>query len=170
MSVTADFTFEADGLEVQFTDATTGDEVIGREWRFGDAKTSEEQNPTHVYDWPGAYTVSLVSSPRFGLSGVAEHAVAVARVAPPARTQEESDALRLAAVSAEAASAAFERNPVDAVSKYTRRAVSAGLRASAEDEQLWALVALDLVAAASPALRPGLELSAIARKDGLVAS
>ena len=30
-------------------------------WDFGDGRTSEEENPTHIYDIPGQYEVSLVA-------------------------------------------------------------------------------------------------------------
>ncbi len=46
-------------LEVSFTDSSTG-EITEWSWDFGDASpTDNEQNPTHTYDVPGIYTVSL---------------------------------------------------------------------------------------------------------------
>jgi len=46
-------------LEVSFTDLSTG-ELAEWSWNFGDASpTNNEQNPTHTYDSPGIYTVSL---------------------------------------------------------------------------------------------------------------
>ncbi len=56
--------FEADHvtgeqpLHVQFSDTTQGQVEVWL-WDFGDGTTSEEQNPQHVYEAPGAYTVSL---------------------------------------------------------------------------------------------------------------
>lgn len=54
----ADVTSGARPLEVNFTDLSTGDIVIWS-WNFGDGNTSDEQSPTHVYEVPGLYTVSL---------------------------------------------------------------------------------------------------------------
>jgi PKD repeat protein len=48
-------------LTVQFTDFSTG-EINSWSWSFGDNGTSEEQNPTHVYERPGAFPVSLTVS------------------------------------------------------------------------------------------------------------
>ncbi len=45
-------------LEVSFIDSSTG-EITDWFWSFGDKETSTEQNPVHVYDGPGTYTVSL---------------------------------------------------------------------------------------------------------------
>jgi len=46
-------------LEVSFTDTSTG-EITEWSWYFGDTSpTNNEQNPTHTYDAPGIYTVSL---------------------------------------------------------------------------------------------------------------
>jgi len=48
---------------VSFTDLSTGD-VTGWLWAFGDGGTSTEQNPSHIYNDAGVYTVSLeVSGP-----------------------------------------------------------------------------------------------------------
>lgn len=56
-------TIGATPLEVQFTDETPGDFDIWS-WDFGDSGTSNEQNPTHIYNYPGPFTVSLtVSNP-----------------------------------------------------------------------------------------------------------
>mgnify|MGYP000922292211 CR=1 FL=1 len=45
-------------LTVQFTDTSTGFPTTWS-WDFGDGKTSVEQNPTHVYENTGDYTVTL---------------------------------------------------------------------------------------------------------------
>jgi len=45
-------------LNVRFTDESTGDIDTWR-WDFGDSTTSNEQNPTHIYERAGKYTVSL---------------------------------------------------------------------------------------------------------------
>lgn len=45
-------------LTIYFTDQSTGD-IISWEWDFGDNHTSTEQNPIHIYEVPGTYTVKL---------------------------------------------------------------------------------------------------------------
>ena len=47
-------------LTVTFTDASTSyDGVVSWAWDFGDGETSTDQNPTHIYDEQGSYTVSV---------------------------------------------------------------------------------------------------------------
>lgn len=46
------------GATVQFTELAVNN-IRGWYWDFGDGTTSTEQNPTHVYDKSGVYTVSL---------------------------------------------------------------------------------------------------------------
>jgi len=47
-------------LSVQFTDATTPPgQAASWLWHFGDGQTSREQNPLHVYEQDGVYTVTL---------------------------------------------------------------------------------------------------------------
>lgn len=48
-------------LLVNFTDLSTGSPV-GWIWDFGDQTTSQKQHPSHTYDTPGTYTVSLAVS------------------------------------------------------------------------------------------------------------
>jgi PKD repeat protein len=43
---------------VNFTDQSTG-QITSWSWNFGDGSTSREQNPSHTYNDPGTYTVSL---------------------------------------------------------------------------------------------------------------
>ena len=52
-------------LTVQFTDQSTG-EPTSWSWTFGDGGTSTAQNPSHTYNNPGKYTVSLTASNQFG--------------------------------------------------------------------------------------------------------
>jgi len=55
-------------LFVQFTDCSKG-AVQEWKWDFGDGETAYEQNPSHTYQRPGKYTVTLtVSSPTAGSS------------------------------------------------------------------------------------------------------
>ena len=54
------------GELVTFTDTSTGD-ITERLWDFGDGTMSTEQDPTHTYDAPGVYTISLtVTGPGVG--------------------------------------------------------------------------------------------------------
>ena len=48
-------------LTVDFTDLSDGNNkpIDSWSWSFGDGDTSTEQNPSHVYDTPGSYSVSL---------------------------------------------------------------------------------------------------------------
>jgi PKD repeat protein len=59
---TADFvgspTSGCSPLTVNFTDQSTGD-ITSWSWDFGDGGTSTQQNPSHTYNSPGTYTVSL---------------------------------------------------------------------------------------------------------------
>ena len=63
--VTADFTADITAgeapLPVQFTDLSTAENttITSWIWDFGDESTSTEQNPTHVYETAGVFTVSL---------------------------------------------------------------------------------------------------------------
>jgi PKD repeat protein/uncharacterized protein (DUF2141 family) len=45
-------------LRVAFTDSSRGP-VTGWAWQFGDGETSSIRNPSHVYQMPGVYAVSL---------------------------------------------------------------------------------------------------------------
>lgn len=59
----ADFTASASSgappLEVQFQDASSVPEASAWHWDFGDGASSDEQNPVHRYEFPGAYDVRL---------------------------------------------------------------------------------------------------------------
>jgi PKD repeat protein len=59
---TADFsatpTSGTDPLDVSFTDLSTG-EPTSWAWDFGDGSTSTAQNPSHTYNTPGTYSVTL---------------------------------------------------------------------------------------------------------------
>jgi len=67
---TADFTAEPNSgplpLRVVFTDRTTGTDVSGWSWTFGDSGTSTVQNPVHTYNSQGTYTVSLTATNAYG--------------------------------------------------------------------------------------------------------
>lgn len=48
-------------LEVAFSNDTTGDTTTSQVWDFGDGTGSTDFAPTHTYDTPGSYTVTLTS-------------------------------------------------------------------------------------------------------------
>ncbi|HEX9983266.1 MAG TPA: PKD domain-containing protein [Thermoanaerobaculia bacterium] len=64
-AVNAAFTFEAAGLKVLFTDASSGTPVSWL-WTFGDGGISTEKNPSHTYERAGSYEVSLTVGNAFG--------------------------------------------------------------------------------------------------------
>ncbi|WP_308993792.1 PKD domain-containing protein [Mariniflexile litorale] len=55
-------------LTINFTDTSTanGAPITNWEWDFGDGETSTAQNPTHVYQNSGIYTVALKITDDFG--------------------------------------------------------------------------------------------------------
>lgn len=71
----ADFTYSVISLgtmgeilvrdPVEFIDETLGN-VIAWEWDFGDGTKSNEQNPTHTYERPGIYTITLLTFDELG--------------------------------------------------------------------------------------------------------
>ena len=54
-----DKNFGNNKLTVHFTDTSVGSDIRKWYWDFGDGVTSTEQNPTHLFAYPGTYTVSL---------------------------------------------------------------------------------------------------------------
>jgi PKD repeat protein len=46
-------------LNVQFTDNSVGD-IQSWSWSFGDGQISNDQNPNHIYDYDGTYSVTLI--------------------------------------------------------------------------------------------------------------
>ncbi len=59
-SPVASFTYTATGLDVTFTNTSTGGASYS--WNFGDGETSSEDNPDHSYASPGLYNVTLTVS------------------------------------------------------------------------------------------------------------
>jgi len=76
---TADFTYQADGLTVQFTDASTDSDgtIESWNWDFGDGNSSTSQNPLHSYSESGTYSVSLTVTDNDGDTGSASKNVSV---------------------------------------------------------------------------------------------
>lgn len=56
----ADFSADTLSLTATFTDLSSG-ETTAWEWSFGDGRQSGEQNPSHLYDTEGTYTVCLTA-------------------------------------------------------------------------------------------------------------
>ncbi len=63
----ASFSSSVSGLTVSFTDLSTNS-PSSWSWSFGDAGTSTQQNPTHIYAAAGTYTVCLTSTNSCGAS------------------------------------------------------------------------------------------------------
>lgn len=47
-------------VNVRFTDASIGTNIVSWQWLFGDGGSSTARNPTHLYTTPGTYDVRLV--------------------------------------------------------------------------------------------------------------
>ena len=56
----SEFEFEVNGTQVFFTNLS--DNATGSTWNFGDGIISDDENPVHVYNEGGVYTVTLISS------------------------------------------------------------------------------------------------------------
>lgn len=61
MTPVANFSKNIAGLSVTFTD-TSSNLPTSWAWNFGDASTSTDQNPSHVYSTEGYYTVALTAT------------------------------------------------------------------------------------------------------------
>ena len=94
-TLTASFVFETNGLNVLFTDTSTG-EPSSWDWDFGDGRTSTARHPSHAYAAPGSYAVSLRVSNVFGVTSTASRFVTVSLgEAPQADFQFQADGLRV---------------------------------------------------------------------------
>lgn len=84
---TADFSFSANLLDVQFTDASTDTDgtIQSREWNFGDGTSSSLQHPQHTYSQAGTYEVSLNVTDDLGSShSITKNVVVSAENSAPA--------------------------------------------------------------------------------------
>ena len=62
LGLNPNFTYSVSGNTVTFTDLSTigSGSIFSWSWDFGDANTSNLQNPTHTYSSPGGYVVCLI--------------------------------------------------------------------------------------------------------------
>jgi PKD repeat protein len=76
---TVDFTSSVSGMTAQFTSAAADEDgtVESYAWAFGDGDTSTEGDPSHTYDGPGTYDVTLTVTDDDGGTGTATHQVLV---------------------------------------------------------------------------------------------
>lgn len=77
---TAAFDYEADGLEVTFTNKSTN--ATSFSWDFGDGETSTDQNPVHTYDAYGVYTVKLSATGDGGTATSLPDELTIAKSSP----------------------------------------------------------------------------------------
>lgn len=97
VSVKAGFGAAANGLEVAFTNSSSG--ATSYSWAFGDGGTSTEENPTHTYAAEGTYTVTLTVMDDSGASATASSDVVVSAAtlseAAPTPSQAEADVISI---------------------------------------------------------------------------
>jgi PKD repeat protein len=78
--ITASTTLGRAPLTVRFTGNRSSDpegSALRYDWDFGDATSSTQANPTHIYALPGTYVASLVVFDSTGLSGSASTTITV---------------------------------------------------------------------------------------------
>ena len=61
----AKFSYEIDNYTVTFTNESDVTPPVTYSWDFGDGKTSEEENPVHVYEAAGNYTATLTVTDQY---------------------------------------------------------------------------------------------------------
>ncbi len=75
-------------LTVQFTSQSTGS-ITSYVWNFGDGTVSREQNPSHIYGFPGQFIVTLIVT---GPGGQSTAQTAITALQPPTATIPTSTA------------------------------------------------------------------------------
>jgi PKD repeat protein len=75
----ADFEFTTNGLTVTFTELCEDSDGVIQSyyWAFGDGNTSSEQNPVHIYESDGDFTVRLTIRDDDGTESFVEKNVSV---------------------------------------------------------------------------------------------
>lgn len=61
-------------LNVSFADQSTGYNITGYNWNFGDGSTSTSKSPWHIYTTNGTYTVNLTITNPYGIASVSKPA------------------------------------------------------------------------------------------------
>jgi PKD repeat protein len=81
----ADFDSDCSDLTCQFTDTSRDRDgtITGWSWDFGDGSSSTETNPTHTYQTPGRYRVTLTVTDNGGLTDDASETVDPKAPPPP---------------------------------------------------------------------------------------
>ncbi len=76
---TASFNYNANGLTVDFTDASTDIDgsIVAWLWNFGDGSSSTDQNPSHTYDTANTYIVQLTVTDDDGDTGIGGQIIVV---------------------------------------------------------------------------------------------
>ncbi|MBA3706972.1 MAG: PKD domain-containing protein, partial [Bacteroidetes bacterium] len=88
-SVTANFTSNTSGcigLPVTFKDGSTtavGSTISSWNWKFGDGGISGIQNPTHIYNTAGTFTVTLIVTSSAGCKDSIKHIVVIKNLPTP---------------------------------------------------------------------------------------
>lgn len=62
VNFSADTTYVCEGYPLQFNDQSSGYNVYKWHWDFGDGGIDSVQNPIHIYNTAGSYTVTLTAS------------------------------------------------------------------------------------------------------------
>ncbi len=65
---TADFTYQINGMDVNFTNTSVNG--VTYTWDFGDGTSSTDMNPTHTYSQIGNYTVNLIATSANGCNSI----------------------------------------------------------------------------------------------------
>ncbi len=89
-------------LEIGFLDGSTPGTrpIASRVWNFGDGQSSTQQNPTHIYQSPGRFTVTLTVTDTAGLSATATREMVATVTTPVSLEVAAFDARNLSAVPA----------------------------------------------------------------------
>ena len=88
----ADFSFETNNLEVDFTDQSSDSDgqIVQYQWEFGDGGMSNEENPSYTYDSPGSYDVTEKVTDDDGATDTKTRTVTVTRPEGPGNMTAEN--------------------------------------------------------------------------------
>jgi PKD repeat protein len=71
--------FASEAIQFEDTSDAKGTRIADWRWDFGDGTTSAFQHPTHTYDRPGAFPVTLTITDEFGVAHTTSQTVDVAK-------------------------------------------------------------------------------------------